>query len=285
MRTDFASCFSDHAVKVSDSSCTRPSVIPAAAVVNFSVQTAVTSVYRSILSSKRNHLIKVTWSKTELGPTLSMAVDDSINPQLLKKTKGTRSLVLGSSIISVHWDYSMAKFNNLGPDPISDFYIIVIVDTEVALMLGDMSRDYIKTFQNSIQIAQFLLVSRLEKIIGHNIYSTKAQFSEEGKEHDIVISCNGDLEMTVSIDNKRVVHVRRLQWNFRGNHTIFVDGLPIDLMWDLKNFNRSKGYAVFMFRKRRSLESRLWFEEEIQNSEKGVFDFSLLIQAFKSLTK
>lgn len=308
---DFASCFSEHAVKVSDSSCrqsitrgSKSSVI--ASAVDFSVQASITNVYRAqlISSQKEDLLVKSTWSRTHVGPALSLGVDvdpyahhwnpASIDSQLLRKTKGTRSFVSGTSLIALHWDYSMAKFPS-GPEPLSNFYVVVIVDSEIALLLGDLSKDYVKRLEGVIHAAEFSLVSRREQVLGCSVYSAKARFSEQGKEHDIVIRCRGDnsiwadededeSELVVSIDKRRVFREKKLHWKFRGNQTIFVDGWPVDMMWDVKDwwFSSPQGYAVFMFRKRSALESRLWLEEELLHRERGISGFSLLIQAFKS---
>jgi hypothetical protein len=77
--------------------------------------------------------------------------------------------------------------------------------------------------------------------------------------------------------------VKRLKWNFRGNQTIFVDGLLVDLLWDVHNwfFKGVYGNAVFMFRNRSGLDSRLWLEEKLEVKDKESVDFSLLIYACK----
>ncbi|KAL0457205.1 UNVERIFIED_CONTAM: hypothetical protein Slati_1059700 [Sesamum latifolium] len=51
------------------------------------------------------------------------------------------------------------------------------------------------------------------------------------------------------VDAKTVMRVNHLQWKFRGNYTILVDGLPVEVFWDVHNwlFGPSLGSAVFMF--------------------------------------
>lgn len=297
---DFASCFSEHAVKVSDTSCSG-SGGHSSVLENRSVQSAVTCLYRSRLSTRKEVLIRVTWSKSHVGPALCIGVDDNpslhdwkptfMNSQLLRKKKGSESYALGTSLIDLRWDISSAKYGP-GPEPIHDFYVVVIVDAHFGLLLGDMSRDYIERFEEKIPIAEFSMFSRREQVLGHSLHSTKARFREGGRDHEITIRCKEDgwdskeSELSVCIDKKRVVYVRRLRWNFRGNQTIFIDGTPVDMMWDLHDWwfsSPSGGYAVFMFRTRSALESRLWLEEEILNREQGTSaGFSLSIQAFKS---
>ncbi|KAM0008429.1 hypothetical protein Hdeb2414_s0114g00799571 [Helianthus debilis subsp. tardiflorus] len=133
------------------------------------------------------------------------------------------------------------------------------------------------------------------------LYTTKARFSNAGNWHDIVIRCTGEIEglkypvLQVSFDKRVVIRVKRLQWNFRGNQTIFLDGLLVDLMWDVYEWcfcldtgSRSgsgSGQVVFVFRTRSGLDNRLWLEEKIVKSEDDNDDkkgFSLLVYATKS---
>lgn len=93
--------------------------------------------------------------------------------------------------------------------------------------------------------------------------------------------------LSVCIDKKMVIRVKKLQWNFRGNQTIFLDGLLVDLMWDVHDwfYNPDSGFAVFMFRTRSGLDSRLWLEEKLlqnQNYERDRVDFSFMIYACKN---
>ncbi|KAJ6310972.1 hypothetical protein OIU76_015654 [Salix suchowensis] len=159
--------------------------------------------------------------------------------------KGSKLIESDTSKIEVFWDLSSAKYE-LGPEPVEGFYVLVMVDSEIGLILG-------------IQ-------------------------------HDIVIKCSGETEglrnpvLSVYIDKKTVIRVKRLQWNFRGNQTVFLDGLLIDLLWDVHDwfFNPGSGYAVFMFRTRSGMDSRLWLEEKLVQKEQERIEFSLLIYASKS---
>ncbi|KAA8544204.1 hypothetical protein F0562_022160 [Nyssa sinensis] len=185
---------------------------------------------------------------------------------------------------------SPAKYNT-GPEPIDGFYVLVMVDSELGLVLGDMAGEAVaKKLKTGTPAAKFSLVSRREHFCGNTLYLTKAQFSDSGTSHDILIRCSGENEglkhpiLSVCIDKKMVIRVKRLQWNFRGNQTIFVDGLQVDLMWDVHDwfFNPASGYAVFMFRTRSGMDSRLWLEEKLVQKEQENVEFSLLIYASKT---
>ncbi|THU45727.1 hypothetical protein C4D60_Mb02t21040 [Musa balbisiana] len=302
---NFASCFSEHAVKVSEPSCSGSSSSGGNSLVvdtSCSVLSAVTCLYRTrLIATQRELLIRVAWSKGHVGPMLSVGIDDNpsldrwepnaMNCQLLRKKKGSRAYAAGDCAVRLHWDISSAKFGS-GPEPIDGFYVVMVVNSELALSLGDMSKECTRRFEEALPVAESSMISRKEQVIGQGLHSTRARFRDDGGDHEITIRCKEDgwdakeSELSVTVDKKRVVHVRRLRWNFRGNQTLFIDGSPVDMMWDMHGwrFGNAPGWAVFMFRKRSALESRLWLEEETVDREQGgASGFSLLIQqAFKS---
>ncbi|KAB2012657.1 hypothetical protein ES319_D09G105800v1 [Gossypium barbadense] len=135
-----------------------------------------------------------------------------------------------------------------------------MVDSEIGLVLGDMAEETVtKKFKNATPVAKVSLISRCSG-------------EHEGLKHPVLSVC---------IDKKTVIRVKRLQWNFRGNQTIFVDGLLVDLMWDAYDwfFNPVTGSAVFLFRTRSGLDSRLWLEEKLVQKDQDRVEFSLLIHA------
>ena len=306
---DIVSCFSENAVSVSHPSCSSysnaacitPSLTP-------SVQNAVASIHKVILSDHKQVLVKVTWCRNNSVQGLSIAFGDdplstfklNINSRLFRKKKGSKIFDSHDSKIELLWDLSNAKFEN-GPEPIDGFYVLAMFDSEIGLVLGDMAEDFItKKLKTKNPVAKTSLISRQEHCSGNTLYSTKAQFSETGVLHEVLIKCSGENEglkhpvLVVSIDKKVVIRVKRLQWNFRGNQTIFVDGLLVDLFWDVHDWffnptsSSGSGYAVFMFRTRSGLDSRLWLEEKLlaqnkeQQHQQDRVEFSLLIYACKS---
>lgn len=304
---DFASCFSDHAVKVSEASCSGSSsrsIFPATAAAagcrnatsrststdHPSFQVATSFLFKSKLSFRINPLlINLTWSRNHSSTFLSVSFPEFLHswkPTFLTKKKGTHSFLASSSSITLHWDFSSATFDQ-GPDPMNNFYVAVVVNSEFALLLGDQIEDFLKKFSERLQLAEFSMICRREQVVGRTLYTIpRARFGDGEKiDHEITIRCRGggsgdgeDAELSVYIDKKRMVHATKLKWNFRGNQTIFIDGSPVDVLWDTHGwwFSGMVGHSVFMFRKRSSLESRLWLEEQ------RTVGFSLLIQAFRS---
>ncbi|KAI3985139.1 hypothetical protein MKX01_027225 [Papaver californicum] len=306
--SDIGSCFSEQVVRISDSSCSNPlnqtcrppKLIP-------SIQNVVTCLYMTKFTSSQkqvnNITITISWCKTLIDQGLSITVGDdpsshhqtfkiNTNSRIFRKKKGSKFFEAGGSKIDAFWDLSTARYDS-GPEPIDGFYVVIVVDSKYGLLLGDNidEESITKKFKTSISFTQFSLISRRECFSGNTHYSTKAQFCDSGTEHDILIRCGNEDEsgykypvLSVCIDNKKVIRVKKLQWNFRGNQIIFVDGLLVDLMWDVHDwfFKSTTGYAVFMFRTRSVLDSRLWLQEKIQKDQQDKLEFSLSIYACKN---
>ncbi|CAL5334588.1 unnamed protein product [Camellia sinensis] len=301
---NITTCYNEHAIKVSDSYCSGPSSTNSFLSPNSkpSIQDAVTCIYRAKLSTKKQLLIKFTWSNHTI-PGFAITISDdhpkpNSNSRQFRITKGSKRFESCNSKIELHWDLSAAKYHS-GPEPISGFYVMVFVDSELSLQIGDIDGEEFSVKK----IAKSSFLSRVEHFSGVSaLYLTKARFCEKGRFHEILIRCVvGEEEkglkgcvLCVCVDRKNVIEVKRLKWNFRGNQTIFVDGIVVDMMWDVHDwfFNLKSGYGVFMFRTRSGLDSRLWLEEEKekekekksleQKKDEDTVGFSLLICACKN---
>ncbi|KAL9247401.1 hypothetical protein vseg_020837 [Gypsophila vaccaria] len=327
---DMVRCLSEHAVKVSETGCVNNGAAANAVRPNPAVQNAVVSVYRArVVSSQKPLLITVTWCRNpqlgQAGGGLIIDFDhcnqmfrlNNTQSRLFRKKKGQKSFQMSnsSSKIDLFWDLSLASYDQHSghPEPVDGYYILVSIDANLALSLGDLAEDAASKRQllNSQVPTPSALVSRTEHYSGNTLLcATRAQFCQSAVAHDIVISCSSRHShshshshsqqtqqqqqqqqpvMQVCIDKKTVIKVRRLQWNFRGNQTVFVDGLLIDMMWDVHDwyFNPVSGIAVFMFKIRSGGESsRLWLLDDHHFLHKNhthdhSLDFSLLLYATK----
>lgn len=304
-----ATCYNEHAIKVSDSYCSGPSnrayVTPKSTP---SIPNEVTCIYKAKLLNHKQLLITLTWYNRISGQGFIVNVDEykinsssfweskssNSNSERLQKQKGARTFQSCNLKIEVFWDFSTANYDNGGLEPTNGFYLLILADSEVGLILGDKIEEVVdlKKYRTVISQKKFSLVSRSEHFSGNAVYSTKAQFCDSGITHDILIKWDRDDEggskspvVTVSIDNKKIFQVKRLKWNFRGNQAIFLDGLLVDLMWDIHDwlFKPKSGCAVFMFRTRSGLDSRLWLEEKVlEHKGQDRPEFSLLICACKT---
>ncbi|KAL6841207.1 hypothetical protein ACP4OV_028980 [Aristida adscensionis] len=287
---DLVSCFSEHAVRISDVACSGGANAAAAAEAGGgrgggAAISAVTSVYRSRLSaSGKDLLTDVTWARSPDGPALSVAVQESAAaassrhrgaasaPRHLHKKKGSGTFTAGSCVVGVFWDYAAARYG-AGPEPVSGFYVAVVADAEFVLLLGDMSKAYVERLHGGIPVAGSRMTRRRERFVGCGCWSTRARFSESGAEHEIGVALDGDAEAWVIVDGRKVVQLRRLRWNFRGSHTLFLDGgAPVDMTWDLHGWlfhpgvephaSSNSSCAVFTFQTRGATEASVWTDED-----------------------
>ncbi|KAF7060587.1 hypothetical protein CFC21_067372, partial [Triticum aestivum] len=150
-------------------------------------QNLVTCLYHMQLAV-RPCVVSVTWSKSLMGQGLSFAVDAlsgqslrkaDIKPWLFSKKKGSKSLDADGAKVDIFWDLSAARFG-AEPEPLEGFYVTLLFDLELALLLGDMKKDaYRKTGANRPAL-NTAFVARKEHIYGKKIYSAKAQFCDNG---------------------------------------------------------------------------------------------------------
>lgn len=285
---NIASCYNEHAIKVTNSYCSNPSNqilyhIP-------SLQNVVSCIYKVKIPTEKQFLVKITWCCL-LQHGFSVSISDKFTNNfkkivtILDKSKGSKTIDFLCSRFDVCWDLSKATYE-AGPEPINAFFVKVLVNSEVGLILGDMGHEFeLKKLNLDDKFSRFVLVSRNEHFSGSCVLVTKAKFCDTGKCHDILIK-NSSAMLFVSIDKKNVIQVKRLQWNFRGNQTIFLDGLLVDFMWDVHDwlFNPKSGCAMFMFRTRSGFDSRLWLDHEknLEQKEEEKLGFSLLICATKN---
>ncbi|GAB2284948.1 hypothetical protein Dimus_019403 [Dionaea muscipula] len=170
--------------------------------------------------------------------------------------------------VTIFWDLTRAKFGS-GPEPESGFYIAVVADGEMTLLVGDSEKAaYLKTKAKPGRRKNQALVVRREHVFGSRFYSTKTNFGDKMRE--ISIECNpnsDDPKLCIGFDRQRVLQVKHLKWKFRGNERIEVDGHPIQLSWDVYNWlfedENDEGYALFTFR----FEKKALFEEEDEEED------------------
>ncbi|XP_066393605.1 uncharacterized protein [Miscanthus floridulus] len=229
-----------------------------------------------------------------------------------KRSRGSKTLdvastgaaAAGGSVakVDVFWDLSGAMFGGAGPEPLEGFYVAVVCGLEMVLLLGDMRKEaYRRTGaaagRPDPDVDDARLVARREHVVGRNVYSARAQFCHDGPCHDVVIECDTETGaagagvvrdpcLEIRVDRRPVMRVKRLPWKFRGNQTILVDGLPVQVFWDVHGwlFGSVTADAVFMFRTCQAAPetsvpwaySQIFREPQLQGH-----GFSLIIHAWK----
>jgi hypothetical protein len=244
--------------------------------------------------------VVVTWSKVAMGQALGIAVDDpsgrrlcktEIKPWLSAKRKGSKAVEVYGGALDIIWDLSSAKFAS-GPEPLEGFYVALVFDLEAVLVLGDMRELGLGDHKVSLDALPYspVMLARKEHVYGKKVYSAKARFLDDGQLHHITVECDTtsgfkDPTLEIRIGKKRVLQVKRLAWKFRGNQTIYVDGLPVEVLWDVHDwlFGSSNGCAVFLFQSGQSMEnflSRPCSQDEAEHPSHG-FGFTLMLHAWK----
>ncbi|ONK75297.1 uncharacterized protein A4U43_C03F15390 [Asparagus officinalis] len=284
---DFPSCFGESGVQVVDSSSNAAK----------SAHNLVTCIYQAQVGYN-SYAITLCWSKHLMGQGLNIEIEDSANkclckfdvkPWLFSKWKGSKRLEADSAKIEIFWDLSAARFGS-GPEPLEGFYVAFLFDREVVLLLGDMNKEAMRKANAGPSPCSAVFVAKKEHIFGKKVHCTRARFCDNGKVHDVAIECETvgprDPSLEIRIDKKRVLQVKRLCWKFRGNQTILVDGVSIEVFWDVHSwlFGGHVGNAVFMFQSCSSSEKSLpWSSSrELKETQLRSLGFSLVLYAWKS---
>ncbi|KAK4438537.1 hypothetical protein Salat_0188100 [Sesamum alatum] len=251
-------CFSSSGEKLADD--------PAA--VARSGQNVFMSVYRTKMADQCR-LITVTWCKNLLLHGLSVSVEgpdgDShytckveLKPWYFWKKQGSKRFNVNGKAVDVFWDLRVAKFNG-ETEPTSDYYVAVVCDDEVVLLLGNLRKEAYRKTGCRPALIDPMLVSRKEHIFGKRKFITRVKFHDKGSFHEISIECknkssansNGaEPEMEIRIDGHLVIHVKHLQWKFRGNESVHLNKARIEVFWDVHDWLFSPGlrHALFIFK-------------------------------------
>lgn len=236
--------------------------------VTRSGQSVYTSVYRTKIADNCR-LITITWCNNSMLHGLSVSVEGETQYSckielkswcFWRKQGSKRFMVDDGKAIDVFWDLKAAKFNNGETEPTSEYYVAVVCDDEVVLLLGDLKKDAYRKTGCRPSLIDPILVSKKEHIYGKKKFSTRTKFQDKGKCHEISIECknrgNGDSingvqsEMEIRMDGDLVIHVKHLQWKFRGNESIHLSKMRIEVYWDVHDWLFTPGlkHALFIFK-------------------------------------
>ncbi|KAJ6418179.1 hypothetical protein OIU84_001549 [Salix udensis] len=125
------------------------------ATVTRSGQSVFMSVYRTKIADQCR-LITITWCKNLLLHGLSVSVEGpegeshytckvELKPWYFWRKQGSKRFVVEGKAVDIFWDLKAAKFNG-ETEPNSEYYVAVVCDEVVVLLLGDLKKDaYRKT--------------------------------------------------------------------------------------------------------------------------------------------
>ncbi|KAK9278627.1 hypothetical protein L1049_028200 [Liquidambar formosana] len=246
------------------------------AAVTRSGQSVFMSVYRTKIADQCR-LITITWCKNLLLHGLSVSVEGpdgenhytckvELKPWYFWRKQGSKRFIVEGKPVDIFWDLKAAKFHG-ETEPNSEYYVAIVCDEEVVLLLGDLKKDAYRKTRCRPALIDPILVSRKEHIFGKKKFCTKVKFHEKGRFHEISIECNNrsshggnmnhsnsvggiDPEMEIRIDGHLVIHVKHLQWKFRGNESIHINKVRVEVYWDVHDWLFSPGlrHALFIFK-------------------------------------
>ncbi|OVA20581.1 Protein of unknown function DUF868 [Macleaya cordata] len=247
------------------------------ATITRSGQSVFMSVYQTKVAGQCR-LITISWCKNLLLHGLSVSIEGpegesqynckiELKPWYFWKKQGSNRFQVEGKTVQIFWDLRTAKFNG-ETEPQSDYYVAVVCEEEVVLVLGDRKKEAYKKTGSRPALIEPILVSKKEHIFGKKKFSARARFHEKGRIHEISIECcnnngsNGnnsnnnsssggfDPEMEIRIDGKLAIHVKHLQWKFRGNESISVNKIRVEVYWDVHDWLFSPGlrHALFIFK-------------------------------------
>ncbi|KAL8230582.1 hypothetical protein R6Q57_000360 [Mikania cordata] len=238
------------------------------AAVTKSCQTLFMSVYKTQIAGDCR-CITVTWFKNLLLHGLSVSVDGpgqspeaestckvELKPWCFWRKQGSKSFNIAGRTIDVFWDLKAAKFSG-ETEPISEYYVAVVCEQEVVLLIGDLKKDAYRKTGCRPSLIDPVLVSRKEHIFGKKKFSTRLKFHEKGRFHEVSVECKnsggGDRvapAMEIRIDGHLMINVKHLQWKFRGNEFIHFNKARIEVYWDIHDWLFTTGlrHALFIFK-------------------------------------
>ncbi|KAI6673448.1 hypothetical protein NL676_001354 [Syzygium grande] len=196
-------------------------------------QSTVTLAYQANIAGYW-HNVTIIWCKNLMNHSLSITVDSlegdfhytckiDLKPWHFWSKKGYKSFEVESNRVDVYWDLRSAKFSG-SPEPCTDYYVALVSDEE-------------------------------ENVFGRKTFATRAKFDERTKEHEITVESTSfghkEPEMWINIDGVAVIHVRNLDWKFRGNQNILVNKKPVQVFWDVHDWmfkSPGTGHGLFIFK-------------------------------------
>ncbi|KAK4766984.1 hypothetical protein SAY86_014735 [Trapa natans] len=237
-------------------------------VITKTTQSTVTLAYQANIAGYWQN-VTVVWLKNLMNHSLCITVDSrdgdfhytckvDLKPWHFWSKKGYKSFEVESRRkVDVYWDLRSAKFPSGSPEPCADFYVALVSDEEVVLLLGDYKKKAYKRTKSRPALVEAVLFYKKENVFGKRSFSTRARLDEMAKkEHEITVegSTSGprDPEMWVSVDGIVVVHVRNLHWKFRGNQTVMVGKTQVHVYWDVHDWlfksPPGSGHGLFIFK-------------------------------------
>ncbi|XP_028804983.1 uncharacterized protein LOC114759918 [Neltuma alba] len=245
-------------------------------------QSSVTYMYQANIGRCWRN-VSFSWCKTLMNHTLHLTIDSTIGklhytckmdvkPWSFWSRKGYKSFDVEGHQIEVYWDFRSAKFSGGCPEPTSDYYVAIVSDDEVPLLVGDYKKKAYKRTKSKPAQIEAMQVLKKENVFAKKTFVTRARFNDEKmtttamtktkmKESEVIVesltsSGASEPEMSIYIEGVKLIHVKNLQWKFRGNETVMINNeKAIQVFWDVHAWlfsgseqSEGGGPGVFIFK-------------------------------------
>ncbi|KAE8688338.1 putative GDSL-like Lipase/Acylhydrolase superfamily protein [Hibiscus syriacus] len=229
--------------------------------VGRSGQSVFRSVYRTKLAGE-SRLITVKWCRNLLSRVLSVSVQGldgyehcrckvELKPWSFWRKQGSKHFFIDDISVDVVWDIKAAEFNG-ETEPQSDYFVAIVCEGEVILLLGDQKKNAYRKTGCRPSLIEPILISSWEHIFGKRKFTTRVKFNDKGTFHNVSVECNSDgidPVLEIRVNRKLVVEVQHLQWKFRGNESINVGKNGLQVFWDVHDwlFGSGPRHGLFIF--------------------------------------
>ncbi|XP_047335965.1 uncharacterized protein LOC124939544 [Impatiens glandulifera] len=232
-------------------------------------QNIVTCIYEvKVADSCRN--VTVTWAKNIMTHCLTILMENpsgenhhackiDLKSWQFWGRKGLKSFKIEEKRVDVFWDFRAAKITT-SPEPLSDYYVAIVSEEEVALVLGDQKKEAFKRTKSRPSLVDPVLLHKKETLFGRKHFCSRTVLGKNQKDREIMIDTSlsgpSDPEMMISFDGNVAIRVMNLHWRFRGNETVMIENVPVQIFWDVhdwlyntsNNNGLNSGQGFFIFR-------------------------------------
>ncbi|CAN4115400.1 unnamed protein product [Withania somnifera] len=146
-------------------------------------QSSVTSVYQSHIGGYWRN-VTVIWINNLMNHSVNLMIDSvesdyyqtckiDLKPWHFWTRKGYKTFDVDGNQLEAYWDLRSAKFSG-SPEPCSDFYVALVSEEEVVLLLGDNKKKAYKKTKARPAL----------KVTGHGLFIFKPGASEDDSDRE-----------------------------------------------------------------------------------------------------
>lgn len=153
-------------------------------VIDKTAHSTVSCVYQTHIGGFWRN-VTVLWSKNPMNNSLSISVDSmqsdhnqtckiDFKPWHFWAKKGYKTFEVDGNQLDTYWDLRSAKFSG-SPEPCKDFYVALVSDEEVVLLVGDFKKKAYKRTKSRPALVDAALFSKKRTRFRQEMFLHKSQ--------------------------------------------------------------------------------------------------------------